>query len=608
MKCLPIIPSVLLAALLTGCKGNGTTSQLEIYRDSQFKGHECPTWFIPSNNNTGCECGARFVGRVKCNQNSKKVWLYVTICMTYDNETKNTLVSKCPFSDLRKSISQNDYVLLPNDTSELNEFMCGKMNRVGRLCHKCKTGFGPAVLSYELKCLKCDTAYGWLLYLLLACLPTTLLFFVTIIFQVRITSASMNAFVFYVQCIYYGTVIYPQKCIGATEISYSTNLAFISFGGFLNLDFFRFVIPPFCISDRLTNLYVLTMEYLVALFPLFLTALTYIIIQLHARDCRVLVYLWRPFSVCFTPLVRRYQWNPTESLVHVFVTFLILSYSKFLFVSFNLLNYMQIYNSTGALVGRVLFYDASVVLFSREHLPFAVLAIFVLLTFNILPLLVVVLYPTQVFQKCLNCCRIRWHAVHAFADAFNGCYKDGTNGTWDYRYFAGFYLLARILCLFIYMYNLLYSSGGIYHVCITVGILLFVFCRPYKKNLFNILDSFFFLFVLLLNSTDHWNSGMSYSECAILLAVVLVLYFIVFILSKILLKVQCRCFLKLKAFVDRMTDEQKVQTNREEGQGGDLPDRLVNPEGYRLLAEPATQRGVQNSCDNTHPVATYGIA
>ena len=564
-------------------------------------------WFIPSNNNTGCECGAGLGGKVKCNHNSKQVRLDIIWCMTYDNATKNTLVGGCPFSDLQKSSPQNDFVLLPNDTSELNEFMCGKMNRVGRLCHKCKPGFGPAVLSYELKCLKCfNTSYGWLLYLLLACLPTMLLFFVTIIFQVRITSASKNAFVFYVHCIYYGTVIYPQKFIGATGISYSTNLAFISFGGFLSLDFFRFVIPPFCISDRLTNLHVLTMEYLVALFPLFLTALTYVIIQLHARDCRVLVYLWRPFSVCFTPLVRRYQWNPTESLVHVFVTFLILSYSKFLFVSFNLLKYTLVNNSTVAMLGRVLYYDASVVLFSREHLPFAVLAIFVLLTFNILPLLVVVLYPTRVFQKCLNCCRIRWHAVHAFADAFNGCYKDGTNGTWDYRYFAGFYLLLRILYLFhsLLINSLLRihsSAASIYHVCFTVVILLFVFCRPYKKNLFNILDSFFFLFVLLQ------NSGMSYSVCTLLLAALLLLYIIMYILSKILLKVQCRCFLKLKAFVDRMTDEQKVQTNREEGQGGDLPDRLVNPEGYRLLSEPATQRGDQYSCDNTRPVATYGI-
>ena len=604
MKC-QFIPSVLLAALLTGCKGNVTTSQLAIYRDSQFNDHECPTWFIQSNN-TECKCGTS-LPILKCNQNSKQVWLDAAMCMTYDSATKNTLVGQCPFCNLQKPSLQN-YVLLPNDTSELNEFMCGKMNRDDRLCHRCKPGFGPAVLSYEGKCLECFTSYGWLLYLLLACLPTTLLFFVAIIFQVRITSASMNAFVFYIQCYHYGTVTFPQKFISATGISYPSTLAFVTFGGFWNLDYFRFIIPPFCISDRLTNLHVLTMEYLAALFPLFLTALTYVIIQLHARDCRVLVYLWRPFSVCFAPLARRYQWNPAESLVHVFVTFLILSYSKLLFVSFNLLKYIQIVDSTGAVWPRVLYYDASVVFFSREHLPFVFLAIFVLLTFNILPLLVVVLYPTRVFQKSLNCFRIRWLAVHAFADAFNGCYKDGTNGTWDYRYFAGFYLLARIIYLLHsdmngytnnHMYNLLCSSV-MFNVCITVGILLFVFCRPYKKNLFNILDSFFFLFVLLM------NSGI-YSVCTILLVVVLVLYFIVCILSKILLKVQCQCFLKLKSYMDRMTDEHKVQTNRDYGQGGDLPDRLVNPEGYRLLSEPATQRGDQNTCDNTHPVATYGI-
>ena len=297
MKCLTIIPILLLAALLTGCKGDVTTSQLEIYRDSLFKDDECPTWFIPSSDSTGCECGADLYG-IKCNNNSKQVWLYELMCMTYDSATKNTLVGKCPLSDLRKPSLQNHYILLPNDTSELNKFICGNMNRVGRMCHKCKPGFGPAVLSYEVKCLKCfSTSYGWMLYLLLACLPTTLLFFVTMLFQGNITSASMNAFVFYVQVGYYGTVSYPQS-FGATGLLYSSTLAFATFGGFWNLDFFPFIIPQFCISDRLTNLHVLTMEYLVALFPLFLTALTYIIIQLHARDCRIIAYLWRPCLLC----------------------------------------------------------------------------------------------------------------------------------------------------------------------------------------------------------------------------------------------------------------------------------------------------------------------
>ena len=175
MKCLHVIPSSLLIALLTGCIGDVTTSQLEIYRGSQFKDHECPTWFIPSSNNTECECGMNVSQKIMCDQNSKQVWLHVTLCVTYDNATKNALVGLCPFSDLRNPSLKSSFVLLPNETSELNEFMCGKMNRVGRLCHKCKPGFGPAVLSYEVKCkFKVFQYILWLAVVLPPCMPSNI--------------------------------------------------------------------------------------------------------------------------------------------------------------------------------------------------------------------------------------------------------------------------------------------------------------------------------------------------------------------------------------------------------------------------------------------------
>ena len=233
MKCLYVIPSLLLAALLIAFKGNATTvanTHLETYRDSQAMDQECPTWFVPSSNNTQCECG-KTSWRIKCDQTSQQVWLFVTTCMTYDNATKNTLVGDCPFSDLQ--YSQAHYILLPKNTSKLNEFMCGKLNRIGQMCHKCKPGFGPAVLSYKGKCLKCSNTYGWLFYLLHACIPTTLLFFLTLIFQLKtITSASMNAFVFYVQCAYYSTVAHPQLVVGVTGISYPLTIVPIVFSGF----------------------------------------------------------------------------------------------------------------------------------------------------------------------------------------------------------------------------------------------------------------------------------------------------------------------------------------------------------------------------------------
>ena len=60
------------------------------------------------------------------------------------------------------------------------------------------------------------------------------------------------------------------------------------------------------------------------------------------------------------------------------------------------------------------------------------------------------------------------------------------------------YLLVRILYLFNNISKMVVELSpvmeGAFDACITLGVLLFVLCCPYKKNLSNILDS---LFVLL---------------------------------------------------------------------------------------------------------------
>ena len=152
-------------------------------------------------------------------------------------------------------------------------------------------------------------------------------------------------------------------------------------------------------------LHVLSLEYVIALYPLFLSVIMHICIQLHSRVCKVLVFLWVPFGFCLSPLVRRYQWNPANSLIHVFMTFLLLLSSKFLYISLSLLYCVHLYTSTGEVLHRkFLYYDSTVAFFDQEHLPFAVLAIVVLSMFVVLPLLVVIFYPTRIFQRCLNCC------------------------------------------------------------------------------------------------------------------------------------------------------------------------------------------------------------
>ena len=273
------------------------------------------------------------------------------------------------------------------------------------------------------------------------------------VFQLHVTSAKMNVFVFlcqYITCV--TTLLSPYTYTYVYSDSRLTTIHFIlfallSFYGIWNLDFFQYFIPVFCISSDMSTLHTLALEYIVAVYPLLLTLVIYVCVEMYDRGVRVVVCMWRPFHVCFTRFRRR--WNPKGSVINTFATFLLLSYSKLLTVSYQLLDASTLYNITGKTVGpNVLYYDASTVYFSKEHLPFAVPALCVLLVLYFHCYILFLLYPMKSFQRCLGYCpRIRWQFLHTFADAFQGCYKNGTNGTRDYRYFAGLFLLFRVMLL-----------------------------------------------------------------------------------------------------------------------------------------------------------------
>ena len=79
------------------------------------------------------------------------------------------------------------------------------------------------------------------------------LFFLVIIFQFHVTSAEMNAFVFLCQFMmfkYTGKFLYVHYTTNLRAIHFFV-LAITSFYGTWNLDFFRYFIPPTCISRDL---------------------------------------------------------------------------------------------------------------------------------------------------------------------------------------------------------------------------------------------------------------------------------------------------------------------------------------------------------------------
>ena len=606
------IVSLLMISFCGGSELHPATETAEIVDGSQRGGlsvvqeQSCPTWYRETKYNgvTRCVCGATLEENIACNYTTQETLIFAGYCMSYNDTTKDTVAGGCPFSNPHVG-AQIFYVTLPNDTSELNSFMCSGLNRTGLLCSQCQKGLGPAVLSYKWQCVECfDKRYGWLVYITATLFPATILCLLVLVFQLHVTSAEMNAFVFLCQYITCATTllssyttytyVYSSSHLTVVQCFASTLLTFY---GFWNLDFFQYFIPLFCISSDMSTLYMLALEYIVAVYPLLLTLVIYVCIEMYDSGFRVVVYVWRPFHVCFTRFRRR--WNPKGSVINTFATFLLLSYSKLLTVSYKLLDTNTLYNNTGKTFGPVvLYYDASIEYFSWQHLPFALPAICVLLVFVVFPLLLLLLYPMRSFQRCLGyCTRIRWQFLHTFADVFQGCYKNGTNGTRDYRYFAGLYLLFRVVLLVGFI-----AQPSAFRWLITIPSpvvisLLFALFRPYKNNYFNILDCLSFALLAFSTFLIMYTYTTHVYYCILLLYVILLipfLYFISFILYKILFQVALFrvCCSRIKKILLARNENQYQHIQRDDNE--ELPDRIVNPNMYQPLL-PATNNS--NVCD-----------
>ena len=428
-----------LVVVKHGCKCD------ELQESAAAASHDsqCPTWFFPDlSSNRTCRCGDDINDTVRCNNSTKETSILECYCMTY-NESTGPVVGACFYSCQNHGVNS----LLPSGITNLNKYMCGDLNREGQLCGRCKGNYSVPVYSYEMKSVQCSTSpFNWILYILAAFLPLTVFFVLVVSCRLSATSPKLLAFVSFSQSITIGAnVSIVLAVIEPYPIATSLQKVIFTLYGFWNLDFFRTLLPHICVD--VDTLQALALDYAVAFYPLILLVVTYVLIEVNICNFRVITFMCRPFHRCTEHF--RSQWDVRSSIVDAFATFLLLSYLKLLSVSFDLLVPTHVYNINGSSLGLYLYYDATIEYFGEEHLPYGVLAVFVLLIFILFPLLLL-LYPMRCFQRCLGCCGIRWHALPIFIDAFQGYYKDGTNGTLDCRYFAAAFLLARILLFIIF--------------------------------------------------------------------------------------------------------------------------------------------------------------
>ena len=484
-----IILSVSTAAVVCSSKESSTNSynyngRLEFGNTTT----KCSHWKYHKYDNSSCVCGDSIDGAITCYSDESMVRLLSCHCMTYSDNGKEIVVGTCPyFCENYVHVAIYEYTNLSTFCSLENH-----QNRQGQMCGQCLDDHSPSPYSYTLACAYCsDYKYNWIKYLLMAYLPLTVFYLIVVVFKVNALSPSMNAFILLCQITSCPALmsIYSNYSYFSEKHPMERNINLISFTeilatvyGIWNLDFFRMIYSPFCLHPSLSIIQIKCLEYAIAVYPLLLVLLTYAIIKLYEM-LKLVQFLLKPVVWVLTRFGRK--WNTSNSLIEAFATFILLSYVKIVNTSFDILMPVDVHNVSGKTVGHYLYYNGSMEYFGKDHLPYAILAIFMFATFNLVPLLLLCLYPCRCFQSCLNCCRLNSQVLRTFMDVFQGCYKFEP---YDCRYWAAVYLLLRIGLLIIFA-----ESQSTYCVFLSGFLLIPTICvvaviRPYRQNAYNLLD------------------------------------------------------------------------------------------------------------------------
>ena len=453
----------------------------------------CPTWMYRSDRE--CTCGSSLINIIICDNHTQEVSILDSFCLTSSgagSDPQKAVVGSCLYGQNQELEAQwngaPQYIEVNSNITKQDQDLCEPLNRQGKLCGTCKPNYFVSAYSYDMKCYQCNSSLftSTLVYLTVAYLPLTIFLVIVMAFHISVASPRLHLVVLLCQVYTLPEILR----VIIQNLRHNKALVFLkilaSLYGVWNLDFFRTLLPPICLP--LNTLQILALDYLIALYPLVLLLCFYLLVLAHDKGYRVVVRIWRPFLWCSARM--RQQWNTRHSVIDAFSTFILLSYMRFLNTSIDLMIATSVFDVHGSNLGTFLYYNSTIAFMGRQHLPYATLAIIVLIVGSMFPLLLL-LYPMKRFQKLLNKCKLNSPGLRAFMECFQGNYSDRTEGGRECRYFSAVYPTFRIAVSFIYAFtrtDAFFQFIGLFLV--TVVIILQV-AHPYKKaySYYNKLDT-----------------------------------------------------------------------------------------------------------------------
>ena len=544
---------------------------------------QCPPWFLPEGDS--CVCGDGFGGLILCTSagvdHNASLSIASFTCMTYDEELNTTVFGASIYTPGVQNGAPLGHYSVPvtYNASYFNDYICGQLNMEGRLCGRCKDGYSLQFHTHTPMCIPCNGVfYFWMLFFVRSILPTTILYVGVLFFKVDINRPPAISIIMFSQLYYYVFASNLDAQIPAGPLSVIARTV-NSFYGVLNLQYFYELLTPTCLPGLTTAIQLLSFTYILGVYPLLLVVLTYICIELHARF-RLIVILCKPFSICLAKLRRPY--HASESVINALATFLVLSYTKMLLYSLFILQPVVIHTPTKSRISSLYFYyNPSIQYFHGNHLPAAVAAIIIGL-FLLLPPTLLFFYPYIWFQELLERLRIRRHGLQAFMDIFQGHFKNGTEGTRDWRLFSTLYFVIKILIVVAAFSN---PTLTLVTYAQLIGLVLIATVCPYKRYAYNVLESVIFAYYTAL---AHLITQYYYTVEEPTLIIIVLLYitpglcftgYFIFLLFN---KTECVSLLKNKI----VAWSTRKESCREQTVQEDIPYRLEHSSSFSLIETP----------------------
>ena len=449
------------------------------------------TWY--TNKDGDCVCGVDLSGRLRCNDCSNQtVDITAGFCMTYDttrqyvgeNSSSLLIVGDCLYGALPNTTNRK-FITLPTDPTQVNSSQCAPYNRRGLFCGECLEGFGPSVYSFDLHCANCShmsTTAAISLYVVMELLPITVFYVTVLIFRPVLLTGPQLGYVVSCQGII-NTLQYSRYIYSSLFYNLPPPLAVLGhisllLSGIWNLEFFHFVTPPFCVSEKMRGIHVQMLGFSSALFPLLLVSITYAVVEFSA------------WYKCVPRFVTAY--NLRHSIIHAFAMVTMLSIVSTMCQAYAILQTTSVIDIAGNVKGVVLQLEPDIRMYSDDHIPYLIVSLSLVFILVVCPGLLISIYPTRLYGKLSSQCLSarKQLAIKIFVETVNCGFKDGLNGTRDYRMIPGIMILLALT--FSILMSVLPHYGFDGTPPLTIGMILTLsaflvsYIRPCKDLLTNV--------------------------------------------------------------------------------------------------------------------------